>query len=63
MSEACKRPLTGPAFNPYFALVVGVLAVSTGAIFVRLATDAPALVQQRGDQGADDALPAAFVRV
>ena len=33
----------GPPFNPYFALVSGVLAVSTGAIFARLA-DAPALV-------------------
>lgn len=32
-----------PPFNPSFALVSGVLAVSTGAIFVRLA-DAPALV-------------------
>lgn len=32
-----------PAFNPYFALISGAVAVSTGAIFVRLA-DAPALV-------------------
>lgn len=32
-----------PPFNPYFALIVGTLAVSTGAIFARLA-DAPALV-------------------
>ncbi len=32
-----------PPFNPYFALVSGVLAVSTGAIFARLA-EAPALV-------------------
>ena len=32
-----------PPFNPYLALVSGVLAVSTGAIFARLA-DAPALV-------------------
>lgn len=32
-----------PPFNPYFALVLGVFAVSTGAIFARLA-DAPALV-------------------
>ena len=32
-----------PPFNPLFALVSGVLAVSTGAIFARLA-DAPALV-------------------
>lgn len=34
---------TLPAFNPYLALVSGILAVSTGAIFARLA-DAPALV-------------------
>jgi drug/metabolite transporter (DMT)-like permease len=32
-----------PPFNPYFALISGVIAVSTGAIFARLA-DAPALV-------------------
>jgi len=32
-----------PPINPYFALVSGILAVSTGAIFARLA-DAPALV-------------------
>jgi drug/metabolite transporter (DMT)-like permease len=32
-----------PLFNPYFALVSGVLAVSTGSIFARLA-EAPALV-------------------
>ncbi len=32
-----------PPFNPYLALVSGVLAVSTGAIFARLA-EAPALV-------------------
>lgn len=32
-----------PCFNPYLALVSGVLAVSTGAIFARLA-EAPALV-------------------
>jgi drug/metabolite transporter (DMT)-like permease len=32
-----------PAFNPYLALVSGVMAVSTGAIFARMA-DAPALV-------------------
>jgi drug/metabolite transporter (DMT)-like permease len=34
---------SSPPFNPYFALVIGVVAVSTGAIFARLA-DAPALV-------------------
>lgn len=38
-----KRSDTNPPFTPYFALVSGVLAVSTGAIFARLA-DAPALV-------------------
>lgn len=32
-----------PPFNPYLALIVGTMAVSTGAIFARLA-DAPALV-------------------
>ena len=32
-----------PPFNPYFALVIGIFAVSTGAIFARLA-DAPSLV-------------------
>jgi drug/metabolite transporter (DMT)-like permease len=35
--------LTTPPFNPYFALISGVLAVSTGAIFARLA-EAPAIV-------------------
>ena len=34
---------SSPPFNPYFALVIGIFAVSTGAIFARLA-DAPALV-------------------
>ena len=38
-----QTPVSGPSFNPYFALVIGTMAVSTGAIFVRLA-DAPALV-------------------
>lgn len=33
----------GPCIPPYFALISGVIAVSTGAIFARLA-DAPALV-------------------
>jgi drug/metabolite transporter (DMT)-like permease len=41
MSAKTSDP--APAFKPYFALVIGVLAVSTGAIFARLA-DAPALV-------------------
>ncbi|MFZ0611698.1 MAG: DMT family transporter [Desulfobacterales bacterium] len=44
MTEARHRPQTGPAVNPYLALVAGVLAVSTGAIFVRLAAGAPPLV-------------------
>jgi drug/metabolite transporter (DMT)-like permease len=38
-----KTSDTVPPFNPYLALIVGTLAVSTGAIFARLA-DAPALV-------------------
>lgn len=41
MTDKISDPL--PPFNPYFALIVGVFAVSTGAIFARLA-DAPALV-------------------
>ncbi len=44
MSKAPHRPQAGPPFNPFFALVTGVLAVSTGAIFVRLAAEAPPLV-------------------
>jgi len=38
-----QTPVSGPSFNPYFALIFGTMAVSTGAIFARLA-DAPALV-------------------
>jgi drug/metabolite transporter (DMT)-like permease len=38
-----QTPDAGPPFNPYFALIIGTMAVSTGAIFARLA-DAPALV-------------------
>jgi drug/metabolite transporter (DMT)-like permease len=38
-----KAPDSAPPLNPYFALISGVLAVSTGAIFARLA-EAPALV-------------------
>ncbi|MBW2433307.1 MAG: DMT family transporter [Deltaproteobacteria bacterium] len=38
-----KAIATAPPFNPYLALIVGTMAVSTGAIFARLA-DAPALV-------------------
>lgn len=41
MSES--KPSSTPPFNPYLALISGTLAVSTGAIFARLA-DAPALV-------------------
>lgn len=33
----------GPSYNLYLALIIGIMAVSTGAIFARLA-DAPALV-------------------
>jgi len=33
-----------PLFNPYFALASGLIGVSTGAIFARLAGEAPALV-------------------
>ena len=43
MSLTDKIADSAPPFNPYFALVIGVFAVSTGAIFARLA-DAPALV-------------------
>jgi len=44
MPEAHQiKPSADPPFNPYFALISGVIAVSTGAIFARLA-DAPALV-------------------
>ncbi len=38
-----RTAAAGPPFNPAFALVTGILAVSTGAIFARLA-EAPALV-------------------
>src|SRR5699024_3640092 len=31
-----------PPFNPYIAVVIGVIAVSTSAIFVKLAGDSPA---------------------
>lgn len=43
MSETRSATISTPPFHPYFALISGVLAVSTGAIFARLA-DAPALV-------------------
>ena len=38
-----KNANSGPRVPPYFALIIGVIAVSTGAIFARLA-EAPALV-------------------
>lgn len=44
MTVSRKLPPGTPAFSPYLALVSGVLAVSTGAIFARLASEAPALV-------------------
>jgi drug/metabolite transporter (DMT)-like permease len=43
MDQTNASQTAAPAFNPYFALISGVLAVSTGAIFARLA-DAPSLV-------------------
>jgi len=43
MAPPTSAAASAPPFNPYLALVSGVLAVSTGAIFARLA-DAPALV-------------------
>ena len=43
MASPTSAAASAPPFNPYLALVSGVLAVSTGAIFARLA-DAPALV-------------------
>lgn len=33
-----------PPFNPYIAVIIGVIAVSTSAIFVKLATEAPAAI-------------------
>lgn len=33
-----------PPFNPYIAVVIGVIAVSTSAIFVKLASEAPASI-------------------
>jgi len=40
---AVKRKNSTPSFNPYVVLICGILGVSTGSIFARLA-DAPALV-------------------
>jgi len=46
MSHVAEAPATaaGPFINPYLGLVFGVMAVSTGAIFARLAGEAPSLV-------------------
>ncbi|WP_156290381.1 DMT family transporter [Oceanobacillus salinisoli] len=33
-----------PPFNPYIAIVIGVIAVSTSAVFVKLADDTPAAI-------------------
>lgn len=44
MTPTRNPAATPPIINPYLALLVGVLTVSTGAIFARLASDAPALV-------------------
>ncbi|MGD2269603.1 MAG: DMT family transporter [Desulfobacterales bacterium] len=43
MNDTHTSRTVTPPFNPYLALVSGVLAVSTGAIFARMA-DAPSLV-------------------
>ena len=40
---AVKKKNATPAFNPYVVLIIGIIGVSTGSIFARLA-DAPALV-------------------
>jgi drug/metabolite transporter (DMT)-like permease len=40
---AVKKLNATPAFNPYVVLILGIIGVSTGSIFARLA-DAPALV-------------------
>ncbi len=40
---AFKKKNATPAFNPYVVLIIGIIGVSTGSIFARLA-DAPALV-------------------
>jgi len=40
---AIKKKNATPAFNPYVVLIIGIIGVSTGSIFARLA-DAPALV-------------------
>src|SRR5690625_8030737 len=33
-----------PPFNPYIAVIIGVLSVSTSAVFVKLANEAPAAI-------------------
>jgi len=40
---AVKKKNASPPFNPYVVLIIGIIGVSTGSIFARLA-DAPALV-------------------
>ncbi len=40
---AVKKKNAAPPFNPYVVLIIGIIGVSTGSIFARLA-DAPALV-------------------
>ena len=40
---AVKKKHAAPPFNPYVVLIIGIIGVSTGSIFARLA-DAPALV-------------------
>src|SRR5690625_3556593 len=42
MNKKGVLSLRFPPFNPYFAVVIGVVAVSTSAIFVKLAAGAPA---------------------
>ncbi|MDQ7029514.1 MAG: DMT family transporter [Ardenticatenia bacterium] len=44
MSAPRPQPAKRPPFPPILALISGILAVSTGAIFVRLADEAPPLV-------------------
>lgn len=46
-SRQCTKEnihLRFPPFNPYIAVVIGVIAVSTSAIFVKLAAGAPAVI-------------------
>ena len=55
-----KNHKSGPATNPYMILVLGVIGVSTGSIFVRLA-DAPALVTAAYRMGLSLVILAPFV--